>query len=185
MALDARVNRGAIAIAPALIPPGDAEDLSHSGLGTTRWRPHPMNVSYVRRFLDLSAAHRLPVYWLIPPVTSAWQSQSERLGHDDCYTRFVQAILVRYANLVIVDGRLAGYTRPVFTDSTHLNARGATALSGALASTIRPRLANKGPSARWVTLPAYRDRPDVTPMVEDFGQSQIALGMGSSDPRRR
>ena len=156
-----------------------------AGLATPHLIPLPTNAGYVRRFFDLAAAHRLPVYWLIPPVSPAWQAESDRLGYDDLATRFARSMLVRYPNLVVVDGRCANYPRHAFGDPIHLNARGAAPLSADLATIVRPIAIGAGPGPRWLDLPAYRDRPEFTAMMEDFGQSQVALGTGCDRATRR
>jgi hypothetical protein len=180
-----QVNRGAIVGAPVPMPQGQAEDLRRWGLWTTRWRPQATNVLYIRKFLDLAASQRLAVFWLIPPVSPAWQAECERLGHDVRYTQFVRTIVASYPNLVVVDGRRAGYERPVFVDPTHLNALGAAALSGAVAKIMHTRLVDQRPSRCWATLPAFRHRPDAVPLVEDLARSEIALATERGHSRRR
>jgi hypothetical protein len=173
-----RVNGGATAATPRAGPPIVSE---RPGAAIVRgsWQPYPANAAYVRRFLDLAAAHRLPVFWLLPPLSPARQAQLEQSGQDEGYVRFVRSLMGRYPNVVVIDGRRSGYGREVFIDATHLDRRGAAAYSTALATLIGPRLDGPGPGARWLRLPLYRDRPGLNPL-EDVEQSRVALRAGAT-----
>src|SRR5262249_25694322 len=130
---------------------------------------------YVRKFLDLAAARGVPVFWLLPPTSPAHLARSERNGVDAGYAAFVRETQARYTNVVVIDGRRAGYRREGFSDLTHRDRRCASAFSEAVASLIGPYLAGSGPShaPRWAELPPYRVRAEGVPL-EDVEQSMAA-----------
>ncbi|WP_435017196.1 hypothetical protein TA3x_004791 [Tundrisphaera sp. TA3] len=180
-----RINRGAIVSTPAPMAPAD--EPARGKAGSTQWRPHPTNVPYVGRFLDLAAAHRLRVYWVIPPFSPSWQARNEWTGLDARYTRFVDAMVKAHPglDLVVVDGRSSGYARDAFSDTTHLNARGASAFSRALAAILRATPPGRDPQLRRIPLPAYGDRPGEDELFEDFERSRSAVARRPGDARIR
>jgi hypothetical protein len=136
-----------------------------------RWACEPVNARYLRRFLTLAAAHRIRVYWLLPPLSPELQAGRDWRGLDDLYTRFARAGLARFPNLTVIDGRHSGYDHAAFVDAVHLNGRGAFSLTDDLAVL----LAQAPPPGRWMTLPAFRTRPIGVPL-EDTLASFVALG---------
>jgi hypothetical protein len=100
------------------------------------WRPHWANALYVDRFLALTAAHRLDVYWILPPVTPAAQAWQERVGREEAVLRFIQSKQAVYPNVVVLDARHLGLDRRFFHDPTHLNVDGAALFSSALADAL-------------------------------------------------
>jgi hypothetical protein len=134
----------------------------------------PVNLSYIRRFLRLAAARRIPVFWLLPPNLPAYQAMLDRDGYDARHTRLVRAFQAQFPDLVVIDGRRSGYRPAVFLDSMHLDRRGAAAQSLGVAEIVAAHLAAGAAGPRWVPLPAYREPPADLP-VEDLDQSQVAL----------
>jgi lysophospholipase L1-like esterase len=133
------------------------------------WRPHPVNVVFVRRFLRLAAAHGVPVFWLVPPSRPGAQAPAARASRDAAYDRFIGPLLAEFPALTLVDGRRAGYEARAFFDAVHLNRRGAASLSAALSDLLAG--GSPGPGGpRHVALPAYRERP-VAAALEDLDQS--------------
>ncbi|MBV8266688.1 MAG: hypothetical protein JO252_10215 [Planctomycetaceae bacterium] len=120
------------------------------------WRCDPVNERYHRRFLDLAAAHRIAVYWLLPPLHPTWQASMEYQGEDARFTAFVRALRDRYPDVVVVDGRHSGFERTAFVDPVHLNPAGATACTTALAEVIARHAHGGSVAPRWVKLPDYR-----------------------------
>jgi hypothetical protein len=185
-----RVNRGAL-VPPPSRPPyavgvseADAADPPKAS-STAAWSADRTNTAFVRKFLESAAARGILVFWLLPPTSPAHLARTERNGIDARYAAFVRETQARFPNVVVVDGRRAGYRRDVFSDQIHLDRRGASALSEAVASFIGPRLAGIGPShaPRWVELPPYGVRPEgVT--LEDVEQS-MAASRASGDRLRR
>jgi hypothetical protein len=175
-----RVNRGATVSSPRRPPDAlggsdpDAAD-PREGPGTVAWFAYRVNTVYLRKLLDLAAARGVAVFWLLPPTSPTHLARTERSGVDARYTAFVRETQARYANVVVFDGRRAGYRREVFSDLTHLDRRGASALSEAVASFIAPYLSGGVPprAPRWAELPPYRARPELVPL-EDVEQSMAA-----------
>jgi len=136
-----------------------------------RWQCHRVNALYVEKFLALAESHGVAVLWLIAPSSPELQALRETQGGDAAYTAFIQAQQRRHPTLTVIDGRHAGYATSTFADATHLNGRGASALSHELAQLLaRPAdLASK-----WVPLPSYRDWP-LDASAEDIERSTAII----------
>ena len=147
-------------------------------LGDSPWRCDPDEERYIHKFLALAAAHDIRVYWLMMPMIPAIQSGREARGHDDAYARFVRSFR-RYENLVVLDGRHAGYDHTVFMDACHLDPQGAYVFSKGIAEILRrdDHEIEKGKGMRWVGLAPYREQPIDVPL-EDLKQSSLALKAG-------
>jgi len=117
------------------------------------WRCPDVNVGYVGRTLDLAAAHGIAVYWLIPPYAAEILAERERRGLEDQYTRFARGFQSRHRDLTVIDGRFLGYDDDHFHDPVHLNRRGATAFTAAVATVLGDRRASSGSGPRWLELP--------------------------------
>jgi hypothetical protein len=155
-----RSNGGATAHQPMTVPREPPPIASDALRAPARWSPYPTNAAYVRRVLDLASARAIPVFWLVPPVSPARQAKREGNGLDEGYSEFVRETAARYWNVVVLDARHAGYGREVFIDPTHLDGRGASELSLAVADALATRLAGHDPDAlRWIDLPDFRSRP--------------------------
>jgi hypothetical protein len=139
-----------------------------------RFACDPVQAAYIDRFLDLAASRGIPVVWLLPPYHPEFQALSERKGIDAQYVAFVRAVQGRHPGLTVLDGRHAAYPHAVFGDPIHLDCRGAVAYTAAVADAVARRLAGGPAGPRWLTLPAYRDRP-ADPRLEDLAQSAAAL----------
>jgi hypothetical protein len=164
------VNRGAVVMTPRpwTPPPVDPGD---AALYPTAWQCERTNALYLRRFLALAAARRIPVFWILPPSLPEVQARREWVGADAAYLRFVRRAVARFPGVRVVDGRHSAYAPAVFADPLHLDRRGAVAFSAAVAEVLRRPA---GSTPRWAVLPPYRDRPDGVPL-EDVDQSQLAL----------
>jgi hypothetical protein len=141
--------------------PGEAWDVATHQLRyyPAGWRPDRTNLDYLDRFLALAGSRGMTVYWLIPPAVPALQEAKERAGFDRDFLAFVRSCQARHPNLVVIDGRHAGYDPRVFFDPDHLGGEGACALSEDLGDALR-RLRRGAPADRWVTLPRGRARPE-------------------------
>ena len=137
------------------------------------WTPQPVQWAYVRRFFALAAAHGVPVYWVIPPLSPTLEGRRAGLGLAAAYDRFARRLLGELPGVTVLDGRRSGYGLDAFADAAHLNRRGAAALSADVAAAIGRRRAGV-PASRWVELAPFADRPD-DPRLEDFHQSMTAL----------
>jgi hypothetical protein len=176
-----RVNRGALVPPPSqqtdAVGRSEADMTDPPKSGRPAWFVYRTNRVYLRKFLDLAAARGIAVFWLLPPTSPVHLARSERNGVDAGYATFVRETQARYTNVVVIDGRRAGYGREVFSDLTHLDRRGAWALTEAVASFIGPYLTESGPShvPHWVELPRYRPHVEGV-SLEDLVQSKAALG---------
>ncbi len=148
------------------------------------WKCDPINAEYVRRFLQLALDQEIPVFWLLPPIHPEFQAQREREGRDGSYMQFVSRLQQRFPNLVVLDGRHAGYDPSALADVSHLNRRGAVAFSATVADVLRRRLSGGSEGQRWVELPDFRDySPGV--FVEDVSQSHAAILARIAEENRR
>ncbi len=145
-----------------------------------KWSPRAVHVGYVRRFLDLARSEGIVVVWLIPPTHADWQLRRERLRVDEPFTRFIREMTAARPDVVVVDGRHAGYSQDAFFDSTHLSARGGTEVTEALADILVPRLAGVTGLPRWVDLPRYQGT-NTDARVETLGRSRQTLRL-ARDP---
>ena len=139
----------------------------------------PTNAEGMERLLQLAAAHEIPVFWLLTPLSPALQARRDESGAEAGYENFVRSFLCRYPkNLTILDGRRGDYAATLFTDLTHLNRQGALVLSHAVAETIRPLLARPSLASRgaWISLVRPSSRPaESGVVVEDLEQSRRTL----------
>jgi len=136
------------------------------------WRPDPVNLAYLDRFLDLARSAGVPAYWLLPPIHPEVQSRTDASGFDADYSRFARALQARFAStVVVVDARHSGFAADQFMDGVHLNRRGALRLSAALGELLRDPQSGAG---RWVALDPSRARAFDLP-IEDVWQSHLAL----------
>lgn len=123
------------------------------------WISHPVNNVFLRRFLDLAADREIPVYWVIPPILPALQAACERAGFTVEQSRFLHALIERYPNVIVVDGRRQDYDPAVFLDPNHLDRDGAYTFSIELAQILRQSIAQSPTDRpRWVHLPPFVPR---------------------------
>ena len=157
-------------------------DNFYQPLAPTDWKCDPTNKRYIRRFLDLAAAHHVPVFWLIPPYCSRAQAERDRVGSHAVYDGFVHNMQSKSPNVVVIDGRRVGYEDSLFFDPIHLDRDGAVVMSNAVAEAIRPYLAGQpGPVAgHWVDLPTMRGPNPTGLVLEDMVQSGAAIAAENS-----
>lgn len=141
------------------------------------WVPRATNLNYVKKFLDLAATREIPVFLLLPPIHPGAQAERERRGLDAAYEAIVKKIRTHYHNVVVLDGRHAGFGYDSFTDSHHLDRDGALTQSEALAVVIGQYLDGRGDAARWVAIRRDLGRPSRM-ALEDIGQSRRTLESG-------
>ena len=143
------------------------------------WRPNPVNVAYLDRFLALTREHQIPVVWLLPPNQPSILARTEASGYDAAYTRFVRSVAARFPNVTVADARRSGFVPDEFNDGIHLKRNGALRLSAALGDLLRIG----PPAGTWVDLDAGKPRPIDLP-IEDLGQSAVALQNDQHKSRR-
>lgn len=140
------------------------------------WQPDPVNARFVRKFLGLAEAHRIPVYWLLTPLDAGAQYLSECGRQDQRIGKYLDTMLDRHPGLTLIDGRHAPYDRSALLDAVHLNRRGATALSRDLGAILAQHLDGPRPRPRRVALPGFGHDPS-GPFPEDLDESRrIVLG---------
>lgn len=143
------------------------------GLFPPEWSCNRTTLRYVQRFLALAAARKIPVFWLLPPITPQPQARREQLGLDAQFNQLVRSVQAAFPSVTIIDGRGSGYASSVYIDSVHLDRRGAALLSHDLASLLETTL-NDPARPHWLHLANFQDRP-VDVSLEDVNQSRAAL----------
>lgn len=141
------------------------------------WKCHRVNETFVDRLFGLAESRKIPVFWLIPPLSPQLQERSEQAGVDAALIAFVRSMHQKHPGVIVVDGRHSGYDASTFADHSHLNGRGAIAMSHDIAAILK----QPPGQSRWVDLPRFRDWPLTVP-AEDVDQSRIAL---EAEARRR
>lgn len=172
-------NRGTHVVARDSVPPPAPAEPSgpvpRADFSTSRWVRNKLSLDYTERLLDLAAAHQIKVFWLIPPVGPVAQSERDREGIDEYFTRVARWAQSRSPDLVVLDARRSGYPRSAFVDKVHLNREGGGRYSLDVGAAIRQTFASGRGAPRWVDLPDYRTLDRDLP-VEDFTESMFALG---------
>jgi hypothetical protein len=159
-----------VAVEGTPLPPDEA--------AAWRWRAQPVHAEYIGLFLELARAHRVPVFWVIPPATSGWSERNRLNETSAAYRRFVESWLDRFAGLTVLSALDLEFGDGLFRDPVHLNRDGAVRLSIAVADSLAIRLEDSSREPRWIEL----RRPDEsTPrpwqhLLEDLEESRLATG---------
>jgi hypothetical protein len=101
------------------------------------WNCHPVNASYLVRFLELASASGVPVFWLLPPVCPDQRLSFDRRGFNAHLDRFVREMAGPMANVTILDARQTCKRSSCFVDPRHLCRDGAIELSWTIAEVLR------------------------------------------------
>ena len=160
--------------APELFPDGELPAFESSLCYRTGPFARPTNLVYLDRIITLAASRGITVFFVIPPFHPGVLAVRERLGLEAQYVTLIKRVCDRYGNVVVVDGRHAGFDDDVFIDSCHMNIRGASAFSHALAETMAMWLDGPPGGDRWRLLPAYAE-PSARLAVEDLHESQFTV----------
>jgi hypothetical protein len=137
----------------------------------------PLDDVYTRRFLELAAAHKIRVFYLLPPQSPHLQVAWHRTGEEVQNTRRASEAQAHYPDLVVIDGRGSGYKIGAFFDDVHLNAHGASEFSTEVAEVMKRYLVGPTPDQVWVNLPQYRDLGRNS-TLEDVNESHFAMKTG-------
>lgn len=164
------LNRGGLLLAKKPTYHGQVPPAIARVMFEDPWFRRPENVTYVRRFLTLAAAHKIPVYWVLPPNTPEAQSTRERIGLTARYDAFLRGVLDLYPGLTVVDARRSNYGDDLFVDPVHLDRDGAEAFSHGVADVLEGRSGE----GRWVTAPDF-GWPGHRLALEDGDQSKAAV----------
>lgn len=136
----------------------------------------PTNVAFIHRFLKFTAAHDIPVFWLLTPVKAGLQAQCELSGFDAEYSRYLEAIRARFPNVTVVDARHSGMGAELFFDPHHLGIAGAEIYSEVLGEVLRRQL-DSPDRDRWVQLVANGRR---TPLAPESPERQPAVAASAA-----
>ena len=139
------------------VPPAPNPALA-ANLSPGGWACDAINAAYCEKFLALAESRKIPVFWLMPPLSPDVHALRKLNGTDDAYTRFARLALGRHPGVVVLDARRSGYEGSVYIDPIHLDHRGARVLTGDLARVVADRLKDRGPAPRWVDLPPFAGR---------------------------
>ena len=118
----------------------------------------PVGGARLDRFLALAGSHRIPVFWLMPPLCPEAHARRARRGSDRSYGEFARRMIERHEDVVVLDARTSGYDDSVHIDHLHLDRRGAAVLSADLATVLADHLARADRGSAWVEMPAFAGR---------------------------
>jgi hypothetical protein len=139
------------------------------------------NAQGIERLLQLAHERRVPVFWLLPPLSPALQALRDQSRAEARYEEFIRSFQARYPDVMtVLDARRLAYPPSLFVDATHLNARGAIALSRSVTKALEAEITRspRFPSPRWVALgppPAAPDELDFP--LEDIEQTKGILNL--------
>lgn len=143
-----------------------------------------MNREAIERLLQLAARRNIPIFWVLTPLTPELQAFRDRSGSEAAYEQFVRSAQSRYPQTTtVLDARRAEFPPRSFVDATHLNGRGAIALSRAVAVVLEAELgqSKRAVAARWITLKPSVDCSDVLALgLEDVEQSKRIVRLSAS-----
>ena len=138
----------------------------------------PANAEAIERILKLAADSRIPLFWVLFPLSPRLQSLRDQSGAEDLHEQFrANRSWAGISGIVtVLDARRSGYPASFFADATHLNRHGALALSRSVAAAVAAREVNTWAAflqASWI-LWAHQPRalPDRAMMLEDVDESK-------------
>ena len=183
------VNRGAN-VADRCIRSGKTSPSPTSSGGCTRgiFYVDPTNAQGIERLMQLADDRGHPgLLAPAPACRRSFKPCATRAAPRPRYEQFVRSFVARYPRLLtVLDARRGAYPPSLFTDHTHLNGRGAIALSRAVAKAV-PTAAR--PLAIRVRLPAGSllaipsDQPAGSGVaIEDLEESRQILDLEHEPP---
>jgi len=178
------VNRGANVVSADRVYRGELTPEVERELYPGLFYIDPANAGAIERLLQLAGERGIPVFWVLFPVCDNLQSLRDQSGAEAQYEQFVRDIQARHPRLLtVLDARRAAYPRALFADATHLNSRGAIALSRTVAAAIDPYAPRPpaGANCGWITLELPNDRQAGFEVpLEDLEQSQSILKINTA-----
>jgi hypothetical protein len=182
------VNDGANVASSASPFRGDVTAEVRQQLYTDVFYVDPANAQAIERIIDIAAERQLPIFWVLFPLSPQLQALRDQSGADEQHDQFLRSIASRHSGeLIILDARHSGYPAAFFADATHLNQRGAIALSRSVASVLvraskrQPRAADSAPD--WIVLGAPSENASGwNDGIEDVDESRRIV---RSDPGTR
>jgi hypothetical protein len=148
----------------------------------------PANAQAIEKILEIAAERRIPIFWVLFPISPKLQSLRDQSGADAQHDRFLKSIAVRHpGQLTVLDARHAGYPAHFFVDATHLNRRGALVLSRSVAAALSRvgefRQSTPSSNGDWIVLDASVEKAAEGPYgIEDVEESKRVVW---SDPSAR
>ena len=153
------VNGGANVASAATPFSGEVTAEVRQQLYTDLFYVDPANALAIERILDLAAERQLPIFWVLFPLSPQLQALRDQSGADERHDEFLRSIAAQHSGkLTVLDARRSGYPDAFFADATHLNRRGAIALSRSVAAALvsagerRKKAAASGPD--WIAIGA-------------------------------
>jgi hypothetical protein len=172
------VNSGGLLLAPKTSEPTKLT----ASVAYSEWDLDPLTSEYLNRFFTLAEQHSIPVFWLIPPTSPEHETFRDKSGQHELITRITRDLQAKFAGMIVIDGRNAGYSREVFRDDTHLDRIGAVTFSTDIAKVIAQHLKHASRNSKWVNLPKYHSVSDVK-AFEDMDSSRMAIDSPRSTRR--
>jgi hypothetical protein len=170
---NATLNRGAL-----LVPLGKTKvefDPDHPIIFQKDWDCTPVCKQYIGKFLDLASSHKIPVFWLIPPLPENTSGRLTELGIQARFAQFVKSMQVLHPEVVVLDGSGSHYEHSAFFDIIHLDRDGAVVWSADVASAVKRCMDSPQTLAgAWEHLPNYRPDPKAA-RVEDIDKTNANL----------
>ena len=99
---------------------GEPTERDHAKHLSDRFWCHPINRTYVEKFLSLAESRGIRVYWLLPPASPKIQQRRLASGADAKYTAFVREVTRGHPRVVVLDARSSAYDHTRFVDPIHL-----------------------------------------------------------------
>jgi hypothetical protein len=168
---------------------GVLTDKDMKGLHPHIFHAEKRNALAIDKLLKLAHEEDIRVFWLLPPLSPNLRSAREQSGAELAYETFICGYLSKHPRtLSILDGRGAGYPATAFADATHLNARGAVALSRSVAREIACEADGTGDEvdSRWITLERWSEgSADWKGTLEDVETSMALISGGHPVGLRR
>ena len=141
----------------------------------------PANAAAIDWLLELAAQQNIPVFWLLTPLSPELQQVRDRTGSEAAHEQFIRSLQSRFAGgMTVLNARHLGYPPQLFADPTHLNRRGAIALSQVVSAAINQALQlQSSPADRhgaWITLISSADPLlDSSIELEDLERSREVI----------
>ncbi|MFI5455110.1 MAG: hypothetical protein ACHRXM_06625 [Isosphaerales bacterium] len=178
------VNAGANVTAANSPYQGEVAPEVERQLHTSRFHVERTNAEAIERLLKLAEKRKIPVFWLMAPLSPNLQALRDRSGAEAKYEQFVRTIQVRYPQVMtVLDARRAAYPPKLFIDATHLSGGGGIALSRSIATAIGRELSRtqSTTSGSWIALDPPSDRPaGFEASIEDLEESKRILHLDTT-----
>jgi hypothetical protein len=95
----------------------------------------PFNSYFLEKFLELAAAHHIPVYWVTMPVNQAVLDGRKPFRFSEDYYAYLADLQSRH-RLVLLQKTFPVFDDELFNDCIHLNGRGAKRFTHLLAQNL-------------------------------------------------